>query len=210
MKNILYGERIYLVTVLLVILFLWIPNISFADEQTDLEIRVAEKVEQLQNIQRINTTLEQAAATVAAEESEPWLVTKIYAWGVFVFGIVAILFCIVAFVSTIHTSIRFNYHLYVEYGEFAWTKADTGAREDIRTEIAEKLKLPKNDITDYAWFPSLWMPALATVIVMIGVIAWPAVAVTAGPQGLIALLAWRKRKKRVFEKKLKGETVGPV
>jgi hypothetical protein len=36
------------------------------------------------------------------------------------------------------------------------------------------------------------------------------IIVAGGPQGIIALLAWRKRKKRVFEKKLKGETVGPV
>jgi hypothetical protein len=36
------------------------------------------------------------------------------------------------------------------------------------------------------------------------------IIVAGGPQGIIALLAWRKRKKRVFEKKLKGETGGPV
>ena len=195
MKNILY-----------LVLLLCISNITFADEQAEMELRVAEKVEQVQAMQRFDNLVRERMALAEKEESEPWLISKIYAWGVIVFGSAAIVFCVGAIIVTLWASIKFNYHLFVEFGEFAWIKADTTTRENMRYQIADTVKgLDTKNISEYAWFPALGMSFLASAVVLIGVAIWPVVAVIVGPQGVINLIAFRKRKKRIFQKKLKGE-----
>ena len=191
------------------------PVLTFANETEfetleeelafEQQIEAQEKANHVRRMTELSAMIQEKEQAQEEIESEPWLIEKIYMWGLLVLGIPAILFCIAMTVESMWKSIRLNYHMFVEYGEFVFAKADSIERENARIEVAKKMKnFDVKDVNNYTWFTVLGMSFLASLVVMAGVVIWPISVIAFGPQALTGLLAWRKRKKKVFEKNLKG------
>ena len=206
--------------VFLIILTLWIPVLCFADESESMPLAeniIAEKIENMNRMQGIREITQarmhernQIEAAQAEVDAEPWLPFVIYKWGLLIAGILGAVFAVGGTVVMIWKSMRFNYYLYVEYGEFAYAKTDSSSESNRREEVAKKYNFDFKDVDDYAWFVALGYSALACVVLTIMVFLWPIALIVLGPELFTMAIAYRKRKKMVFEKKLKGEDVGTV
>ena len=203
---------------LLIILAL-LPILSFANETEsatleeelliEQQLEAQEKADHVRRMAELSAMVKETEQVKEdVEDSEPWLITQIYLWGVMILGTGAIAFSIALMAASLWKSIKFNYYMFIEYGEFAWVKADSTARENARATVAEKYKdkgFEVKDIDHYTWFNALGMSLAATAIMFAMAIAWPVTIIAVGPQGLLTLIGWRKRKRVIFQKNLKGE-----
>ncbi len=207
--------------VFLIILTLWIPVLCFADESESTSIDeelIAEKIENLERLRHISEVaqerrLEQEEMQIAKDSESSTLETvamNIYGWGFIIFGTALAIYGIVGTAVALWKSCKFNYHLYIEYGEFAYGKATNLDEEHMRDEIAKKIKYETKDTDDYSWFRAVGFSLLGLLILTLCAILWPIALFVFGPELLTSAVAYRKRKKMIFEKKLKGENVGTV
>jgi len=206
----------------IIILTLLIPMMCFANESelTSLEEEVlpngeavSEIPEKLEQLRRTQAAVETAAVQIGEviEESESYWISKAWAWGAIGFSALAAFTSIILFFGMGWRCIRFNYHYYIEYGDYrlGWT-LNTGERTKIRS-ILDKLGYESTtdnsniDYMDTSWFGFLSMWLLGTAVMFLGALAWPFTLIVFGPNILTELIAIRPRKKKIFEKKLKGE-----
>jgi len=135
---------------------------------------------------------------------------QIWAWGAIgclaACGIVALILT----VGGIQASLKFNYHLYVTHGQFAfWTvEKDTKLfknRLDVALKIGQVKEAGKQDtdLTFLAWWPVLIVLAAVWFIGAVGSILWPAVLFLGLPFFTIRTIAFKRRKKQVFVDKIK-------
>ena len=194
-------KRINAQWVFLIILMLWIPALCFGYE-----------------VDGVDYPGPPIPETVEAEHG---LMFYIWGWGVIACwvagGAIAFILSAVGLIQ----SLRFNYHLYVTHGQFAfWTVDEGGKTWNQRKEVAEKLKfltrggkteLADTDLMFLAWWPvSLVCLTVWTAFAISGFL-WPIVLFAGLPFFTIRLIAYRKRKKVVFVDKLKdNETNGIV
>lgn len=203
----------------LIILALLVPMLSFANESEPMSVEEevlsqgessSEITEKLEQLQRVQAAVETVQAN-KAEESEPHWIGKVWVWGAIVFSALATTMSFVLLFGMGWRCIRFNYHYYVEYGDYrlGWA-LDSGERTKIHF-ILNKLgyKSTTDDIsTDYmdtSWFGFLAMWLLGTAVMALGALLWPITLIVFGPNILTELVAHIPRKKKIFEKKLKGE-----
>lgn len=134
----------------------------------------------------------------------------IYTAGIMIASVIGIgLFGWVLY-TFIWPSLRFNYHLYIEYGTLALaSEGITDKEKTQRQYVADQLaSLDSSRVSAYAWFTALGAAAAFTGAIILGILLWPLAIIMMGPSGLIRLIAWRKRRKTKFLKELKGEDSG--
>jgi len=196
----------------LIILSLLIPMLCFAtesesmslEEETLLESEASTKLSELHRVQDAVEAAREATKTEV--ENEQNILVVIWQTGVFIFGAIAAAFILITGITSFAESIRFNYHLYIRHGKFCFlaTEEDSDDRRD-REEVAKNVKgFEIKQVQTYGWFTNLGMVAAAAMIFGCGVIIWPITVLALGPTAIINLVGMRKRKKRIFEDKLKG------
>ena len=193
-------ERINAQWVFLIILMLWIPALCFGYK-----------------VDGVDYPGPPIPETVEAEHG---LMFYIWGWGVIACWVVCGIIAFVVTVIGLTQSLRFNYHLYITHGQFAFWSVDEGGKTwNQRKEVAEKLKfLTKNsepttdtDLLFLAWWPLNLLVLAVWAAFAIGGLIWPIVLFAGLPFFSIRLIAYRKRKKVVFIDKLKdNETNGLV
>lgn len=195
----------------LIIIALWIPLLCFANETdvvTEQQLVIQETID---NLQRMKTLRESTSARLeepVEEDSGPWLITTIYLNGVLYVGVVAVFLIAVFTAVSIIKSVVFNYYLFIEHGEYAFMKEDV---EDYNRDYLERDVISKSrmlnikEVKDYPWFSALMVSGQGIFVVTLFVLLWPIAIFLFGPNALVWLVTLRKRKKKVFEKKLKGE-----
>ena len=103
----------------------------------------------------------------------------------------------------IWASLIFNYHHYLEHGNFVilWGDDSDPKKKDQRITIAKKLKVEADLVS---WCAALGMTVFVLIMVLVGAYAWPVILVFVMPLGIVRLIGRRKRKKIEFTQKLKG------
>lgn len=201
----------------LIILSLLVPMLCFADEvePMSLEDEVAMKIAQMHRVQNAVETaragVEASAQVEEVVETEFSMAERIWAVGALIFLVLGAAISIGIFVMMGWRCIRFNYHYYIEYGDYrlGW-ELESGERTKIQF-ILNKLGCESTtddtgtDYMDTSWFGFLAMWFVATLVIIIGAILWPLTVIVLGPNLLTELVANGPRKKKIFEKKLKGE-----
>lgn len=103
-------------------------------------------------------------------------------------------------------SLRFNYHHYLQYGEFVILWGDDGGnheKAERRKKIAKDLKIMDDDFT--SWMAALVMSLVVFAIHVVTALLWPVTMILVVPLAIVRLIGFRKRKKIAFTQKLKGE-----
>jgi len=177
---------------------LWIPVLAFGYEVNGVEF----------------------SGPPAPEPTEYGLLFQIYAWTALACFVVGGIISSILTIGGIWNSLKFNYHLYVTHGIFAFWTVDEGSKAwNQRQEIAKKLKViteestisDDTEITFLAWWPVLIIIVVVWFVAVIGSALWPVVLFLGLPFFLIRTIALRARKKQVFVDKLKDkETNGLV
>ena len=150
------------------------------------------------------------------EPEESPLTFTIWAWGVVAFGILGSIFGILSALMMLCYSFKLNYHLYIEHGEFAfWFAGDAGADIRDRRRNIIKTHFKKGSDPDDAdmlgWWCCWLIIVLGTVVIAGGALLWPILLVGFAPFFMVRAVAFNKRRKKVFQDKLKGnETNGLV
>lgn len=185
--------------IFLIILMLWIPMLCFGYAVNGAEF----------------------VGPPAPEPVEQGIMFLIWCWGVMACWVIGGLIASVLSVIGLIHSLRFNYHLYITHGQFAFWTVDEGSKTwNQRKQVAEGLKFLKGDknskVNDadlmfLAWWPVNLVCLGLWAVFAIGGFIWP-IALFAGlPFFTIRALAYKKRKKVVFIDKLKDkETNGIV
>jgi hypothetical protein len=202
------------------LVLLSLPLLSFATE-TEVEVleaelaleqslRAQEKAEHLALMQRIVETVQDELQVEEEPEPEPNLIWEaikhIYVWGMFISGIIAVMLGIVLTSFMLLRSLIFNYNLYVQHGLFAFVNDKDYDVDELRKDAKSLSKYTtKADIDELPWWNAIGFSLIGCIIFVAAAVAWPAVLVAFGPQLIINVVALRKRKKVVFQKKLKGE-----
>ena len=106
----------------------------------------------------------------------------------------------------IWNSLRFNYHHYLECGEFvlAWGDDNNNIEKaERRKKIAKQLKIADADFT--SWFAALCMTVVVLILHALIALLWPITIILVFPLALVRAIGYRKRRKIAFTQKLKGE-----
>ena len=134
------------------------------------------------------------------------------AWHGYLFGldwIFPFMMMIAAYISLRHLiwdSLRFNYHHYLECGEFVLAWGDDGhniEKKERRKKIAKQIRMTEPDFA--AWFAALAMTAVVFVVCSLIGLAWPITIIFVFPLMIVRAIAYRKRRKIAFSQRLKGE-----
>ena len=208
-------KRINAQWVFLIILALWIPVLCFADETIESEQETV--IEE--------TIVVSDVYGPPYEPKETSLIFEIWAWGVIGVASGGGLWMLFLIGIMMWCSIKLNYHLYVTHGQFAFwfSKSDTDEltqfrnnRREVYRNYCKKKKIDTDesniDDSDMLGWWCCWL-FLVIGIVGVGVVAilWPVAVILLGPFLLVRYVAIRKRKKQVFQDKLKGnETNGII
>lgn len=183
-------KRIDAQWVFLFILMLWIPVLAFGGYEVDGVMYSGPPV---------------------PEPSEHGIMFWIYGWGVVgclgACGIIALILT----VGGLQASLKFQYHLYVTHGQFAFWTVDTNTQLfKNRLDVAKTLKLVKEDtesedteLTFVCWWPVLIIIGIVWIVGAIASFLWPVVLFLGLPFFLIRSIAFKKRKKQVFVDKIK-------
>ena len=124
------------------------------------------KIERLQRMSELRETVAEAKAIQEEIDSEPMLISKIYAYGFMFFGAIGSAIAIFAVLSAFWESIKFNYYLYVANGTFRFLKTEDDAEERIRKRVAKQVKgLDPKQVDSYGWFTTLGMNGVATLFI---------------------------------------------
>jgi len=102
-------------------------------------------------------------------------------------------------------SLKFNYHHYLQYGEFVlcWGDDDNDhEKKERRLKIAKEHKCEADFVS---WFAALLMSAVVLFLFAIIAISWPVTVILVLPLMVVRGIGYRKRKKIEFTQKLKGE-----
>ena len=105
----------------------------------------------------------------------------------------------------IWNSLKFNYHHYLECGEFLLCWCDDGGKhvkQEIRERLSKELKCEKEFVS---WFAALLMSAIVLAIHFFIALLWPVTIIFVLPLMIVRGLAYRKRQKIEFTQKLKGD-----
>lgn len=156
---------------------------------------------------------EEFAGPPAPEPVQRGLMYLIYKWGVIASWLVGGVMCAgLTFVALWH-SMRFNYHLYVTHGQFAFWAVEEGSKTwDKRKEIGIKIKCIKENASDssasadilfLAWWPAILVMLFCWAVAAVAGIVWPLILFAGLPYFVIRTIAYKKRKKVVFVDKLK-------
>jgi hypothetical protein len=171
---------------------LWIPVLAFAGYEVDGVMYSGPPVPE------------------PVESALMWL---IYKWGVRISWFFGSLFCAgLTFVCLWH-SMRFNYHLYITHGQFAFWAVDEGSDDwNKRKEIGIKVKCIKENATDssagadilfLSWWPAILVMLLIWGVGFCGGLLWPLILFGGLPYFAIRAIAQKKRRKVVFVDKIK-------
>lgn len=102
-------------------------------------------------------------------------------------------------------SLKFNYHHYLQHGEFVLLWGDDGddhTKKQIRIDLAKELKIE----ADFAsWFAALAMSLFLLIMWAATAYLWPITCILVIPLMIVRLIGYRKRQKIEFTQKLKGE-----
>lgn len=197
-------KRINAQWIFLIILALWIPALCFADETVEEEQTVVEE-----------TIVVSDTFGPPYEPEDSSLAFTIWAWGVMVVGVLASIFGIISALLILFYSFKLNYHLYIEHGEFAFWFADESSESKLRRRNVIKDHFKKGSDPDDAdmlgWWCCWLFMLLGSAIIAVGALLWPILIVGTAPFFLVRAVAFNKRRKKIFQDKLKGnETNGLV
>ena len=207
----------------LIILALWIPVLCFADESDPQLIDTIEMEQGEYRIWETDPNFVGPPAPDPASEEVSWneLPTwkKIYYAGImfiFLAGGFSLLFSVL---TMMWYSLKINYYLYINHGEFAfWFSGSDYEVQERRREIyQEYCKSRFNNVNDpsdadmLGWWCAWLLLILGTIILVIVSLLWPLAVIGFAPAIFVRAIAYKKRKKQVFQDKLKGnETNGVV
>jgi hypothetical protein len=207
----------------LLLITLLVPLLSLAsevefeslEEELAAERRelVEDKVAQLRHMQDIMETVQSSKAVQEEAEREPGLLMKIYTIGFILTGSLAIASWLYIAIKTMWQSIRVNYHHFIEYGEFVIFPTDDGDINRQMKEIIRKFDyaiVQSGSITEFTWLGCLGYLLIGGLFFTVLVFIWPISWILFGPDIAVELIAAKKRKKKIFEKKLQGKNVGTV
>ena len=189
-------KRINAQWVFLIILMLWIPVLAFGYEVNGVEF----------------------VGPPAPEPVKHGIMYLIWAYVAIGCAGATGLMALILTVGGLWTSLKFNYHLYVIHGQFAFWTVDEGTKEwNNRTEVGKKIGEIKDngrqdtDMTFLAWWPVLIVIVCVWFLAAVGSALWPVVLFLGLPFFLIRTIAKGRRKKQVFVDKLKdNDTNGLV
>lgn len=199
-------KRINAQWVFLIILALWIPVLCFADETVGPEQETV--------VEETIVVSDNFGPPYEPEESS--LIFTIWAWGVVGVGVVGGIFGICSAAMLLFYSFKLNYHLYIEHGEFAFWFSSSET-QDIKERRRNIIKTHFKNYSDpedadmLGWWCCWLFMALGTILIAGGAILWPILLVGFAPFFIVRAVAFNKRRKKVFQDKLKGnETNGIV
>ena len=199
-------KRINAQWVFLIILALWIPVLCFADETVGPEQETV--------IEETVVVSDNFGPPYEPEESP--LTFTIWAWGVVGVAVVGSVFGILSALMMLFYSFKLNYYLYIEHGEFAFwfSSNDSQDRKERRRNIVTahfKKGSDPDDADMLGWWCCWIFMALGTIFIAAGAVLWPILLVGFAPFFIVRTIAFNKRRKKVFQDKLKGnETNGIV
>jgi hypothetical protein len=159
---------------------------------------VAEIVEEL--------PVEELPAEVIADPSN-WSL----AWDGYLIGLdwlFPFLMAVAAYIILRHliwNSLRFNYHHYLECGEFVLCWGDDGGnheKKERRLALSKTLDCEEDFVS---WFAALTMSLVVIAIHVLIALAWPITVILVFPLATVRLIAYRKRQKIAFKQKLNGD-----
>lgn len=211
----------------LLLITLLVPLLSLAsevefeslEEELAAERRelVEDKVAQLRHMQDIMETVQSSEAVQEEAEREPgpvkMFIVKAYGIGFIITGILAIVGWLYVAIKSMWQSIRVNYHHFIEYGEFVLFPTD---ESDINRQMKEIIRkfdyaiVQNGSITEFTWLGCLGYLLIGGLFFTVLVFIWPISWILLGPDIAVELIAAKKRKKKIFEKKLQGKNVGTV
>lgn len=211
----------------LLLITLLVPLLSLAsevefeslEEELAAERRelVEDKVAQLRHMQDIMETVQSSKAVQEEAEREPgpveMFIVKAYGIGFIITGILAAVGWLYVAIKSMWQSIRVNYHHFIEYGEFVLFPTD---ESDINRQMKEIIRkfdyaiVQNGSITEFTWLGCLGYLLIGGLFFTVLVFIWPISWILFGPDIAVELIAAKKRKKKIFEKKLQGKNVGTV
>ena len=178
---------------------------------------VEDKVAQLRHMQDIMETVQHSEAVQEEAEREPgpveMFIVKAYGIGFIITGILAAVGWFYVAIKSMWQSIRVNYHHFIEYGEFVLFPTD---ESDINRQMKEIIRkfdyaiMQNGSITEFTWVGCLGYLLIGGLFFTVLVFIWPISLILFGPDIAVELIAAKKRKKKIFEKKLQGKNVGTV
>ena len=178
---------------------------------------VEDKVTQLRHMQEIIKTVQHSEAVQEEAEREPgpveMFIVKAYGIGFIITGILAAVGWLYVAIKSMWQSIRVNYHHFIEYGEFVLFPTDDGDINRQMKEIIRKFDyaiMQNGSITEFTWVGCLGYLLIGGLFFTVLVFIWPISLILFGPDIAVELIAAKKRKKKIFEKKLQGKNVGTV
>lgn len=161
------------------------------------------------------TTPTVEAIVTAVETDAASTLSQIYFVGLHYAMILMLLFATYLIIRhLVYESLKFNYHYYLEHGEFVivWPMDGEQKKAERIAAIANANGIA--DITFVSWCGAMTMSLVIAVTFALTAVAWPITAFTTLPLLILRCIAYRKRQKIAFTQKLKGDHLekdnGPV